>query len=200
MAIIWDDVARCSVRRGGRPANCSQQDPPNARTCRDADRQNTQSEFPFSQQPISHGAPMRLSGARMRRRNLRERSIQLPEIRPLQVTHLPGIRAMNTADANSSRKTHPNAATAMPGVCESICDPPYQAPKVRSSICSGNQIRASIGTETRVTIQNPEGIHIARRYAAATTRSDKIRERLSITNSIIQIWVRHSQTSPASGS
>jgi hypothetical protein len=41
-------------------------------------------------------------------------------------------------------------------------------------------MRASIGPETRVTIQNPEGIQHARTYAAATTRRDKTRERLSV--------------------
>src|SRR5260221_13052802 len=34
--------------------------------------------------------------------------------------------------------------------------------------------------ETSVTIQNPEGTHQARTYAAATTRRDKTRERLSV--------------------
>lgn len=87
---------------------------------------------------------------------------------------------MNSAKANSSKKIHPNAATAVPGVWESIWDPPYQAPNVRSSIRSGNQIRASIGPETSVTIQNPDGNHHPRTYATATTSRDKTRETLSV--------------------
>ena len=53
-----------------------------------------------------------------------------------------------------------------------------QAPYVRSSICSGNQINASIGAEMSVTIKNPWGIQHARTHAAATTRRDKARDRV----------------------
>ena len=77
-----------------------------------------------------------------------------------QFGHL--VRARNSANMNISRKIHPSAATARAGVCESIWDPRDQAPKVISSICSGNQINASTGAETSVTIQKPEGIQAAR--------------------------------------
>lgn len=51
---------------------------------------------------------------------------------------------------------------------------------MRSSICSGNQIRVSNGAETSVTIQKPLGIGHAAIYATATTTRDNVRERSSV--------------------
>ena len=51
---------------------------------------------------------------------------------------------------------------------------------MRSSICSGNQIRISKGADTSVTIQKPLGIGRAAKYATATTTRDSVRERLNV--------------------
>jgi len=100
--------------------------------------------------------------------------------RARQTAHLLGARTKNSAKAKRIKKIQPIAATATPGVWESIWYPLYQDPKVRSSIWSGNQIKPSNGTETNVTIQKPEGIHHARTYAAARTRREMAREGLSV--------------------
>jgi hypothetical protein len=107
-----------------------------------------------------------------------------------------GKCARNSAKVNISKNNHPSAATAIPGVWESIWDPWYQAPYVRSSICSGNQIKASIGAEMSVTIKNPWGIQHARTYAAATTRRDKARESVTtvLSTEFIQQTARHNAT------
>jgi hypothetical protein len=87
----------------------------------------------------------------------------MSDVRSDRFDHFPDRCPRNSAAVTRSRRIHPSAAMATPGVCESIWYPLYQEPYVKSSICSGNQIKASNGTQIKLTSSTPDGTHHARK-------------------------------------